>query len=148
MHLSRGARHCLKTLQTFFCGKKTCWPRRETIAGEMGCTVRQVARYLAELRTENVLSVRRRPNSSSVYTLQAEMSSPMSSPDVLSVNVFTEAKEVNLTRKPPQTAANAATPAQTWADMEAEVERELAASRARYIAAYGDRGGAVVRMAG
>lgn len=86
MKLSRGARLCLKTLKDkFFRGKQTCWPKRETIAREMDVTVRQVCRYLAELRAENVLSVIRRPNTSCLFTLQAEMSSPMSSPNVLSI---------------------------------------------------------------
>jgi len=104
MRFSRGARRCLKRLQKFCCGKNHCWPRRETIARDMGVSVRQVARYLAELSAENVLSSSRRRRSSAVYTLQPQMSSQMSSQDVLSSYIVLSegnSKE-KLKRLPPQ----------------------------------------------
>lgn len=79
MKLSRGARQFLKTMDWFFRGKETCWPSRKKLAEKHGCTVRQVARYLAELKGQNVLSSNRRCRSSAVYTLRTEMSLVMSS---------------------------------------------------------------------
>ena len=104
MKLSRGARECLSVMKTkWFKGKSECWPRRSKIAKELGVCVRQAARYLAELKDKNVLSVIRRPNTSAVYRLCAEMSSPMSSPNVLSI--LTE-KSLKFNSGPAQSAPN------------------------------------------
>ena len=115
MRLSRGARKCLELMKRkFFKGKMECWPRRATIAREMdGISVRQVARYLAELKDKNVLSVNRRPNTSAIYILRVVMSSPMSSPNVLPILTEKSFEVLN----PPTPQAQSATepgPEQKW----------------------------------
>ncbi len=102
MNLSRGCRDYIKALRYFCRGKDHCWPRQGTIASRLGCSKRQVRRYQTEAKEAgNVLSVKRRPNSSAVYTLQAEMSTPMSTPNVHSVNkVFTEVKKAEEKARP------------------------------------------------
>jgi hypothetical protein len=75
MALSRGARRCLKVLQSFLGGKNHCWPSQYTIAREMRCCLRTVGRHIEELRrAEIVVSTRKNRNTSYTYALRAEMS--------------------------------------------------------------------------
>jgi DNA-binding transcriptional MocR family regulator len=76
MTLSRGARGCLKVLESYLGGGiNQCWPSQATIARQMGRTDRQVQRYIHELVACGILvSLRRTSNSPHTYRLRPKMS--------------------------------------------------------------------------
>jgi Helix-turn-helix domain len=77
--LSRGARACLKMLESHLGGKDYCWPSQATIARKMACSVRQVKRYIQELvKGQLVTSLRHTAKSPHTYKLQPKMAPSMS----------------------------------------------------------------------
>jgi DNA-binding transcriptional MocR family regulator len=100
MSLSRGARACLKTLQSYLGGKNYCWPSQYTLAEDLKCSRRSVIRYIKELRAAKlVTSGRSNRNTSNTYTLQPSLSLRVSHrPVTLNKNLIEP--EV---RRPPQT---------------------------------------------
>lgn len=76
MTLSRGARRCFETLQSFLKGKDHCWPGQAKIAERMGCSLRSVKTYLEELRQIGAITSKRRPNSSCMYTIELGFALP------------------------------------------------------------------------
>jgi Helix-turn-helix domain len=86
MTLSRGARGCLKVLESHLGGKDYCWPSQATIAKQMNRTDRQVSRYIRELVACNIItSVRGTSKSPHRYRLQTQISAdpavPVSQPE-------------------------------------------------------------------
>jgi Helix-turn-helix domain len=81
MSLSRGARACLKVLESYLGGKSYCWPSQATIARRMGRSDRQVRFYIRELVEAKILrSVRSNYKSPHIYELQPKTTGPVSGP--------------------------------------------------------------------
>lgn len=74
--LSRGAQRCLQILQYYSRGKGYCWPAQSTLAEKLGVTVRQVKRYIRELKESGYVTSNQRPNTSCMYNLQIKISLP------------------------------------------------------------------------
>jgi DNA-binding transcriptional regulator LsrR (DeoR family) len=76
VQLSNGALRCLEALKYYCRGKDNCWPKQETIAKQMGCSLRSVTRYIEELRVSGDVTSNRRPNTSCMYQLRGALALP------------------------------------------------------------------------
>lgn len=70
MSLSRGARRCLKLLQSYARVSGRAFPYRDTLARRLECHPGTVGRYLSELKAHGLVKVRQRQHSSAEYEIQ------------------------------------------------------------------------------
>ena len=92
-NLSRGARRCFQTLQSFARKSGRAFPFQSTLAAELEVDIRTVRRYIRELRIAGWISVEKRQHSSALYTIQTGQN--------VRSGVLSEAKNVRSERSGP-----------------------------------------------
>jgi Helix-turn-helix domain len=136
MSLSRGARACLKYLQSRLGGKDHCWPSQYTIAADLRCSRRSVIRYIRELRDAKIVtSARSNRNTSYVYTLRADLAHRLSHRVVTSnvAHLLMNSEDLRTMKRPhPSESLNP--------DEAADLEAFICAHEARFAATLSTQG--------